>query len=478
MRGTDRSRLAVPATIVAALLVAALAVATWNVTVTHDLFSRAARTPMLRAAIVLWLLFAAAALVVRLVPRRAAVIIIIAGSAAISGAALTGPPNTSTDSARYAWDGIVQNAGVSPYAHTPAASSLRALHTDWLFPSRIDDGCPQERTHAIRLRPGQEKACTTINRSHVPTIYPAGAELYFAGVRFLVPREAAYWPLQAAGLLLAVGTTVLLVAGLRRRGLDERWAALWAWCPLVATEVVTNSHVDALAALLVAAGSLLVAGGRRWRGGIALGAAIAVKLIPVIAVPPLLRRQGWKVALAAIATFVVLEVPYVLISGAQVIGFLPGYLSEEGYDDGTRFTLLAAVVPGRAATAIGVLIIAVVAVLSLARADPLRPWRAQVVLIGTVLLVASPRYDWYALLLLPFVVLAGRPEWLAVAAAMAYRLIHPNVHQYRFGLLLALLVVLGVTAWRHRDRLRPASVRRSLLGVRAAAVRWTAPHQD
>ncbi|OUD86902.1 hypothetical protein BC477_02825 [Clavibacter michiganensis subsp. michiganensis] len=40
---------------------------------------------------------------------------------------------------------------------------------------------------------------------------------------------------------------------LRKRGRPVWWAALWAWCPLVASEVVTNSHVDALGALLALA---------------------------------------------------------------------------------------------------------------------------------------------------------------------------------------------------------------------------------
>lgn len=475
---SDRPRLALPATIVCAALVVALIVATWYVTVSYDLFTDAARGPMLRGAIVWWLLFGAAALVVRFVPRRTAVILIIAGSAAISGAALAAPPNTSTDSARYAWDGIVQNAGVSPYAHPPASSTLEHLHTDWLFPPRIDGGCPQERTDAVVLRPGQEKACTTINRPHVPTIYPAAAELYFAGVRFLVPTSAAYWPLQLAGALIGVGTTVLLVLGLRRNGVDPRWASLWAWCPLVASEVVTNSHVDALGALLVTAGSLLVARGTRWRGGIALGAAIAVKLIPAIAVPPLLRREGWKVAVAAVATFLVLYVPYVLASGTKVIGYLPGYLSEEGYENGSRFALLSSWLPGSTASIVGVLVIAIIAVLCFLRADPLRPWRTQVILVGAVLVIASPRYDWYALLLVPFAVLAARPEWLAVAATLAYRLIDYHITHFRVALLIAIIVILATTAWRHRDRLTPASLKRSALGVRAAFVRTTAPYQD
>lgn len=45
------------------------------------------------------------------------------------------PPRTSTDMFRYAWDGRVQAAGISPYAHPPAAPEPAPLRDDWLFPS-------------------------------------------------------------------------------------------------------------------------------------------------------------------------------------------------------------------------------------------------------------------------------------------------------------------------------------------------------
>ncbi|MCU1420376.1 MAG: hypothetical protein JWN36_27, partial [Microbacteriaceae bacterium] len=80
----------------------------------------------------LWLLFAAAVFALRRVPAKAAVVLILAGSVALGGAAMAGPPNTSTDSARYAWDGIVQDAGVSPYAHVPVDDALAALRPEWL----------------------------------------------------------------------------------------------------------------------------------------------------------------------------------------------------------------------------------------------------------------------------------------------------------------------------------------------------------
>ncbi|MCU1528444.1 MAG: hypothetical protein JWP75_2207 [Frondihabitans sp.] len=62
--------------------------------------------------IVCWALFAVALIALGRVPAKHVTAVVLVGAALIGGAALVGPPNTSTDSARYAWDGIVQNHGI------------------------------------------------------------------------------------------------------------------------------------------------------------------------------------------------------------------------------------------------------------------------------------------------------------------------------------------------------------------------------
>ena len=305
--------------------------------------------PLVGFTAALWLLFALAVFLLRRVRMKPAIALVIAGSVAIGGAALLGPPNTSTDSARYAWDGIVQNAGISPYQYVPADPALAELRPDWLFPAAEVDADGEERCTGARImtvKDGDGILCTAINRAKVPTIYPPTSEIFFAGVRLLTGPEPQYAPMQVAGLLMSLTITGLLLTLLHRSGRDPRWAALWGWSPLAATEAVTNSHIDVLGGLLVLVATALVATGRRWSGGAALGAAIAVKLIPVIAAPALLRRQGWKVMVAAIVTFAVLYIPYIALTGFGVLGYLPGYLSEEGYSSGSRFIMLSLFAPG------------------------------------------------------------------------------------------------------------------------------------
>ncbi|WP_066039472.1 glycosyltransferase family 87 protein [Herbiconiux solani] len=441
-----------------ALALAALTVATGLGVVSVGFYDTRDTGGALWWAIGGWVLFAVAVWLLRGVGRRAAVVLIVVGAVALGGAAMIGPPTTSTDSARYAWDGIVQVDGHSPYDHVPRDQTYEQLRPAWLFPDAVaDDGghprCPYDGERISRTLnvPDFTVLCTTINRPTVPTIYPPTAELYFAGVRALVPPEAEYWPFQAAGALASLAVTLTLLVALRRRGLDPRWAALWAWCPFVLSEAVTNSHVDVLGALLVLAATLLVAGGRRLLGGVALGAAIGVKLIPVIAAPALLKRQPWKVVLGAVVTFALLYVPYVLQSGLDVIGYLPGYLSEEGYDDGTRFALLSLVAPGPASVVLAALVLGVLALLVYRRTDPASPWLGQLVMIGGVLLVVTPHYSWYALLLVPFVAMTGRWEWLTIPLALSAGLLIPELWVARLTLAAALAVVLVISALRRRD---------------------------
>ena len=438
--------------LISGLLVLSAALTAFSVSTLHLFAPDRDEIPLVLVTSALWLLFGLAWWLLRRVNGRAVVALILAGSALIGGAAMVGPPNTSTDSARYAWDGIVQNNGISPYAFTPADARLDSLRPDWLFPAPQTTAagtevCIGERIARARTTDG-DLLCSALNRTAVPTIYPPASEIFFAGVRFLTGPGPAYWPLQFAGLLLSLGTTVMLLVGMRRRGLDERNAALWAWCPLVATEAVTNSHVDMLGVIFVVAAAFLVSSKKVWRGGVMLGIAIGTKLIPVLAAPALLKRGGWRMVTASILSFALLYVPYVLATGIGVLGYLPGYLSEEGYQDGSRFALVSLVAPGESAIIVAALILAVVAVLVIVKTDQNQPWVGQLVMIGATLLVLSPRYPWYALLLLPFVALSGRWEWLLVPMALTLRLLVPSVPLTQTSIAIAVIVITLVSLHR------------------------------
>src|SRR5262249_51958606 len=323
------------------------------------------------------------------------------------------------------------------------------------------------------------------------------------------PTERAR-PLQVAAALLAVATTALLVRLLRRTGGDPRAAVLWAWCPTVVLEAGNDAHVDVLgAAFLVAAlvvlarhrpvgtrpgdpgpagtglgstgpgnahpvghrravAALARTGPSRRRAvaaGVLLGAAVGVKFLPGLAAPALARHpRRWRVAAAAPALRAVAYLPHLLAVGPGALGFLGGYLGEEGYAGAVRYPLLgllpAPLAPAALAPVLAALLVGGTAAWVAWRADPQRPAPGAPALVGRAFCVVSPESPWYALLLVALLAAADRPRWLPVAAAAwpAY-LVGPLHWEHNatratgYG-LAALAVIIAAAATRLRPRPR------------------------
>lgn len=430
-------------------------------------------TAQIIATCLSWLALIAAIGLLRHLPRRHVGAVIIAGTVLLGLIAVSAPPRTSNDSARYAWDGIVQKAGISPYSYVPIDETLSRLRPGWLFTagSLGPDGKPicasdlfGTESVAASGYPSGNPLCTAINRPHVPTIYPPTAELYFLGVRATVPDTVGYLPMQLAGLLMSVAVALMLLRSLASRGSPLYLAAVWGWSPFVQLEAVNNAHVDVLGGVLLLAAGMLLLGGKPIRSGAAFGAAVATKLIPVIAAPALLWRRPARFVAAAVATFVLLYVPYVATAGAAVLGFLPGYLKEENYSQsgGIRFGLAQLVSAGPWPPVLSAVALAVIAVRVLRRTQARNLWEQQTVMIGLTLLIASPNYPWYGLMLLPFIVLSRRWEYVGVILALDVIYMVPagpwSEPLNQGALLLAAAAIAGGAWLRRRDELRLAAL--------------------
>ncbi|GGM37499.1 glycosyltransferase 87 family protein [Dactylosporangium sucinum] len=394
-----------------------------------------------------WLPFLAGAWQVLRLDRRAAFALIVAGGVLLPLVAARQPPTSSDDMYRYVWDGRVQLAGVDPYRHPPSALELGPLRDDFLWPDTANWCVPT--------------GCTRINRPGVPTIYPPVAEAAFAAVVALSPAGARERPMQLAMAAVAAGVALLLWYILGNLGHNPRRAVLWAWCPLVALEAGNNAHVDVVAAALAAAALWQLAahpGTRRAvAGGVLFGLAVATKLTPALLGPALLRRRPVAVAGSAAAAIAVVYLPHVLAAGPAVLGYLPGYLHEEGYADGARFALLGAVLPPPLATPAAALTLAALALLSWHTADPDQPWTAAATMAGGALLVTTPSYPWYAMLLVVLVAYGAPAEWLTVAAGGYLAQFAPElgltVHTGQLlGYTTGLAAVLAGLAVRRRAR--------------------------
>lgn len=373
-------------------------------------------------------------------------VVVVAGLCQVPG--LTQAPITSTDAYRYVWDGRVQLSGHSPYAHVPLDDGLAQLRDPVLFPGLSPaeksgvTGPPRLPTDPAALAQlSTDDPRTLINRPRVPTIYPPVAQAYFTVVAFFTPWSAGTLGLQIAAALVAIAITWLLAVQ------DPRWAALWGWSPIVVLEAGNAAHVDILATLLIAAAVILTT--RRPKlAAVLLGAAASVKLLPLLLLPTFRGKRP----VVAVSTFIASYLPHLVAAGILVLGFLPGYLTQEGFNDGSsRSAILALLLPPEARQ-----LAAAALALTLATAAFLRTKHDPIALTacwlyGAALLIATPTYPWYGLPLIALAVLARRPEWLAVplAAYWAYASFGHDTRQGLIYLTAAVIVVIATTV-RHR----------------------------
>lgn len=177
------------------------------------------------------------------------------------------PLEPGDDIWRYQWEGKVQNAGFNPYVLAPNDDRLapvREQFPDW----------------------------NQINHRDFSAIYPPGTELIFAGLSRVGTGPLGYKLLFAAADVGAIALLLRLIGG-RARHADAAW---YAWNPLVVYSFAGAAHFDSLMILPMLGAILCFVRSRaarertgQWRwailGAIALGAAISIKLVPLLLLP-------------------------------------------------------------------------------------------------------------------------------------------------------------------------------------------------
>jgi hypothetical protein len=281
------------------------------------------------------------------------------------------PVDARSDMVRYLWDGRVQRFDLNPYHVVPADPSLDFTHT-------------AESRQMPSARWG--------------TPYPPGAQLFF---RLVV----SLWDSTRAMQLVLVACDLVTILVMRRwlalTGRNEWLTLAYAWHPLVVLEVAYSGHIDALTVLCVAAAAYWLTAQRRLLASVALVAAVATKLLPIVLIPLFWRRVRLRDALGGAAFGVVLTLPFV-IDGAVPVGSLPNLIAGIRFN-GPMFAAISAVASPPWATAIAV-------GLGLFAAAWCR-WKLQVGdgaawawPMALALMCAPVVYPWYLLSLTPFLV--------------------------------------------------------------------------
>jgi hypothetical protein len=268
----------------------------------------------------------------------------------------------------------------------------------------------------------------SINRKHAITVYPPGAELAFTLLWRIWPDSVRWFQLAIAlGGLLAGG---LLLGLLRALGRSTARSLIYLWSPLLAFETAHAAHVDGLILPLLVGAWWARVRERDGIVGLLLGLATAIKFYPVILLPALWRPQHsrgrWQLPLAFFLTLVVCYLPYVLVSGTQVLGYLPNYF-EERFNMGLAGELIPRFVrwgidPNQGIFILTTSVLAILGVWMVLRPanDGQQAVRRCVWLIGAFTILTQNLFSWYMLWLLPLTAIFLRPGRLLGLRADAW----------------------------------------------------------
>ena len=329
-------------------------------------------------------------------------------------------PYLSSDIYRYAWDGMVQHHGISPYRYAPGDPALTFLRA-----------------------PNQDVFDSINRRDYAHTIYPPAAQFLFFLIAFF--NQSVYF-MKLAMILFEGLTLYALVQLLRELGMRREQSLIFAWCPLLIWEIGSSGHLDSVAMAFIALALLARYRRQWWLTGLFLGLAVMTKLYPIVLLPALFRRGEYKLPATVAAVIAVGYASYSSV-GLLVFGFLGGYVQEEGIATGARYFPLELLqhMPGLQGVSTAPYLAFVAAVfLGLvvwcwktcanpawapsgkgqtrlfglpADADFLLPALA---LAAALMLLFSPHYPWYVAWLVPFLVVVPDLTIFAYTCGLFY----------------------------------------------------------
>jgi hypothetical protein len=306
-----------------------------------------------------------------------------------------GPPLLSNDVNRYVWEGRVQLRGGNPYRWTDRPSA------------------PQWTS----LRDGM---WTGLNHPNYTAVYPPLFELAAAAVVWIRDGVTVMKAFLVGCELVFLATLAALLHG---RGLPRERLLVAAWSPLALVEIAGSGHNEVFGLLFLALALLALDKGRPLLSVLAAALGFQAKFLPGLVAAAWARRYRVRHVLVAITLAAALVWPY-RSAGPGLLMSLGKYAEHWRFNE-TVFAAIQAVLGSHvAAVRAGAILAAAISLLCAWRkADPVT---GGFVVVVAALLLGPNLLPWYALWLLPFLVVRDEPAALLFTATvpLAY-LVYP-----------------------------------------------------
>lgn len=182
-------------------------------------------------------------------------------------------PNLSDDVYRFIWDGRLAANAINPFSHLPTEIMKMPAVTGI--------------TNELFLH---------LNSPNYYTVYPPVLQgiFWLAGKLFPVNIFSAIVFLKCLIVLVEAGNIFLLIRLLKQLSLPKQLCLLYVLNPLVIAELTGNVHFEGVMIFFVLLALLFIITNRWQLSAICLGLGIATKLLPVLFLPLVLKKLGWK----------------------------------------------------------------------------------------------------------------------------------------------------------------------------------------
>ncbi len=186
-------------------------------------------------------------------------------------------PNLSDDIYRFIWDGRLINHGINPFNYLPSFFLENGNNIKGIDQALFD----------------------LLNSPEYYTIYPPISQAIFTVATALSPDSyyGSALIMKMFMFLFECGSLYLIIQLLKHFGLPLKNVLIYALNPMVILEITGNLHFEGAMIFFLLLAIYLLIKKRTYLSAIAFALSIASKLLPLMFLPFLIKRLGWRKSL-------------------------------------------------------------------------------------------------------------------------------------------------------------------------------------